>query len=80
MSSPTSSSPSQTTLPASTGTICITARASVDLPQPDFADDPSVSPGFSSKLTPSTALSLRGRVQGHDPGLLHVEPDLEVVD
>ena len=32
-------------------------RAIVDLPQPDSPTTPSVSPAFSEKLTPSTALT-----------------------
>ena len=36
-------------------------RASVDLPQPDSPTRPSVRPGYSERLTLSTALTLAGR-------------------
>ncbi len=51
----TRSTPSKTTLPDVGRKSCSTARASVDLPQPDSPTSPSVSPRFRSKLTSETA-------------------------
>src|SRR2546430_12339928 len=47
--------PSNTMLPAVTGSSAVTSRASVDLPQPDSPTRPSVSPRLISRSTPSTA-------------------------
>src|SRR6266568_7800855 len=47
--------PSNTMLPAVTGSSAVTSRASVDLPQPDSPTRTSVSPRLISRSTPSTA-------------------------
>ena len=47
--------PSKTMRPPVVSTSRITARAKVDLPQPDSPTRPSVSPRFTSSETPSTA-------------------------
>jgi hypothetical protein len=54
---PAKSSPSQTTWPPVGSIRRKTARPNVDLPQPLSPTTPNVSPGFKSKLTPSTALT-----------------------
>ena len=48
------------TTPSVTGTKPKMPLAKVDLPQPDSPTTPKVSPGFKVKLTPSTALRIRG--------------------
>src|SRR5438105_13377994 len=52
------STPSKITLPEVTGISWVTSRPSVDLPHPDSPTSPTVSPRCTSKLTPSTALTL----------------------
>ena len=52
---PTISWPSNWMLPSVTPTSRITARAKVDLPQPDSPTRPTVSPRRTSRVTPSTA-------------------------
>ncbi len=70
-------SPSQVTLPWLGGMSCSTARARVDLPQPLSPTMPTVSPGATSKLTPSTALQRDGL--GKDAAAhLHGEVDADV--
>src|SRR5207237_294065 len=49
---------SNITLPEVTGMSWVTSRPSVDLPHPDSPTSPTVSPRCTSKLTPSTALTL----------------------
>src|ERR1017187_4294611 len=51
------STPSRYTSPEVTGMSWVMRRPSVDLPQPDSPTRPTVSPGKTSKLTPSTALT-----------------------
>jgi hypothetical protein len=57
-------------LPAVAGIRFSTARAKVDLPQPDSPTTPSVSPAWMSKEMPSTAFRVRAADQGQAPPLL----------
>src|SRR5471032_282816 len=56
---PLRSLPIHTISPCVAGMRLRMARDKVDLPQPDSPTTPSVSPAFRSKLTPSTAFSVR---------------------
>src|SRR5438034_11443613 len=64
LDAPVISWPIQTMLPAVAGIRFSTARARVDLPQPDSPTTPSVSPAWMSKETPSTAFRVRAGDQG----------------
>src|SRR5688572_2856152 len=57
-------------LPAVAGIRFSTARARVDLPQPDSPTTPRVSPAWMSKEMPSTALRMRAGDQGQAPALI----------
>ena len=50
--------PSNFSSPEVGGSISVTMRASVDLPQPDSPTTASVLPVWSAKETPSTALTV----------------------
>ena len=71
---PRISSPCHTTLPSVMGTRLSSARASVDLPQPDSPTMPNVSPACRSNDTPSTAL----RYACGCPGPRALTPNREV--
>jgi hypothetical protein len=55
------SSPLRRIAPLDGSTSRSTVRATVDLPQPDSPTRPSVSPGATEKLTPSTACTVPTR-------------------
>src|SRR5471032_2677122 len=61
---PLRSLPIHTISPCVAGMRLRMARDKVDLPQPDSPTTPSVSPAFRSKLTPSTAFSVRDGAHG----------------
>jgi hypothetical protein len=56
----------------------ISARASVDLPQPDSPTTPSVSPGFNVKDPAHRPQQAQASVQGMSPSRRHVEGDAQV--
>src|SRR5207249_7868930 len=58
------STPSKKMFPEVTGNNWVISRPSVDFPQPDSPTRPTVSPGKTSKLTRSTALTLAPRPAG----------------
>ncbi len=65
--SATRSRPSKRICPALGSISRKISRPVVDLPQPDSPTSPSVSPGSSAKLTPSTARITRRRRASHAP-------------